>query len=173
MAARCWPLIAILLIGAAPAPAARTVFIASDKAGTGWCAYRSKPPLERSRADEVARVTYRAGKVTRLTRQINPESGDWVLVDSYALSGGRVRIERRIGMAQGGIQVVKRGQALAGRKITLSLISATRPDGRKAEPDSWYDPDSTVTSNVESLPFVAIGRRLLRRNLPVLCRPGS
>lgn len=169
--------LAILLVGAAPAPAGKTLQFASNAEGTRWCGYPSVKAAKAAMGDamigETGAITYVAGRMTRLIHVISPQSGDWLVTDTYSFSGNLVRVERRIGVAEGGIEAIKRGAARKGKPIRLSLISARYPDGRRANLGDYYDPNPEVVSNVDAFPFVALGKTMLRRNLSRLCQPAK
>jgi hypothetical protein len=61
-------------------------FLSKDD-GRTWCGYSDMTEFE-SEADnlkpnESARVTYSSGKLTELTYQVESESGDWIVIDTY------------------------------------------------------------------------------------------
>ena len=167
-------LLALLLLGSAPTPPTRTLYFARPYDPFRWCGYATKAAqaaaLESSHGGEAVRATYVAGRISRLTYETDPESGDWVVVDTYRVSGGRLWLERAIGISAGGIQIVERGSAPIGRRIKLSLVSAKRSDGTRPSPGGWYDPQVAVARDLETLPFAALGRTMLRRGVPTLCK---
>jgi len=169
--------LAALLVGAAPAPTGKTLQFAPNADGTRWCGYPSVKAAKAAMGDamigETGAITYVSGRMTRLIHVISPESGDWLVTDTYSFSGNLVRVERQIGVAEGGIQAIKRGAAPKGRPIRLTLISARYPDGRPAKLGDYYDPNPEVVSNVDAFPFVGLGKTMLRRGLNRLCTPAG
>jgi hypothetical protein len=165
--------LAVLLLGAAPAASGKTLYFALSEDGARWCGSTSKALYEQSNGPEAAKVTFAGGRVSRLTNQISTPSGDWIVTDEYVVAVGMVRLERQVGLANVEVQGVKRGAARIGQPIRLKLISARWPDGSSAVASGWYDPPVPVTSNVETFPFVRLGRTMLRQNLRRLCQPAK
>lgn len=166
--------LAILLLGAAPAPAGKTLYFARPYDPFRWCGYTSKAAqdlaLRDSHGGESVRATYVAGRITRLTYETYPESGDWAVTDTYRVSGRRLWLERSVGLTQGGgIEVIERGSARIGRRIQLSVFSAKRTNGGKLARGDWFDPPVDVARDLEKLEFAPLGRTMLRRRLSKLC----
>ena len=161
------------MLGAAPAPAARTLYFARPYDPFRWCGYTTKAAqnaaLRDSHGGDAVDATYVAGRISRLTYQTDPESGDWLVRDTYRVSGGRLWLERSIGVVTGSIEAVERGSAPIGRPLKLALVRARRSDGSKLAPGEWYHPDVAIARDLEKLPFAALGRTMLRRGVSTLC----
>lgn len=104
--------VALLLLAAAGSVQARILYFVGDRATNRWCVFATKGAMlaEEERLQDAA---FSAGVMTgeaeldgraivRLEVAAGPQSGDWVMIDTYRLRDGRVvAVERTTGYASG------------------------------------------------------------------------
>jgi hypothetical protein len=72
--------------------------------GHTWCAYKNQDEFKADAAalkpTESVRITYQATAITELTYQVDAESGDWIVIDTYTPSNGALHLKRANLMVQ-------------------------------------------------------------------------
>lgn len=108
----------VALLLTAGSAEARSLYFAGDESIGRWCVYATIAAAQAeadrlveaaiAREGDISAVTGgaaqadRRGAVIEFTLSVGPESGDWVMTDTYRLEGGRpVAVKRDIGYANG------------------------------------------------------------------------
>ena len=159
--------------GAAPEPENYSVLLAPDE--STWCGYRSqsefKSAADNAQPEVTARITYSGAEITEVIHQVTPQSGDWLLVDRYALATDVVTVRRTNLFAQNQVQVVQEAAIRGGTVSAFHVVEVSTLDGIKtALPSNLDFPDVKVVVALSASPFVRIADEMRRNSLGKLCR---
>lgn len=154
---------------------ARSYWLLSKDDGHVWCGYSDsqefKSEADKLKPTESARVTYSSGKLTELTYQVEPESGDWIVVDKYTPSDNDLLLRRANLLAQQNLQVIQSVVIRGGKAGPLHVVSVSTLQGEKAEAPSNIDfPDVPVRTSLSSVPFMTVVAEMRSRSMPKLCK---
>lgn len=156
----------------AQAPAQSYSFL-FDENKHAWCGYANEKKFQEITAQiqplESARVAYKAGQPSEITYQIQPESGDWIVVDKYSVSLHQTVLRRTFVFAQSGIQVIKEGVITKGGSNHLSLVFAKNSDGSKASLEDVDFPSVPIQKDPSEFPFVKLAESMKRKSLATVC----
>ena len=122
---------------------------------------------------ETVRVTYSADKLTDLTYQVEPESGDWVVVDTYTPSGDGLVLRRANLLTQPNLEVIQETTIRGGKAAAFHLVNVTTLDGKKADESDASNidyPNVPVMTDLIETPFVAVVSQMRRQAVPTLCK---
>jgi hypothetical protein len=160
----------------APAHVAPTSYwLLLKDGGHTWCGYTNMDEftsdVKELNPTESARVTYSSDKLTEVTYQVEPESGDWVVVDKYTPSKDTLILRRANLLAQDNLQVIEETSIHAGKVDPFRIVSTTTLDGKKVEGSPGVDlPPVSVKTGLSAMPFLAVVADMRRQSIPKLCK---
>jgi len=120
--------------------------------------------------DEVVRATYSSGKLVELTDQVEPESGDWLVVDEYTSSDSGLTLRRTNLFAQSGLKIVEETSIQGGKAEPFHVLSTTTVDGKQAEAPNVDMPDVPVMTSLSGTPFLAVISQMRKQSASKLCK---
>jgi len=139
-----------------------------------WCGYTDttvfKSEANTLKPTESSRVTYSFGKLTELTYQVEPESGDWIVIDKYTPSANEVLLRRANLLTQEDLQVIQSTVIRDGNVEPLHVVSVTTLDGQKTEASNIDFPKVPVKTSLTGIPFMAIVAEMQRRPTAKVCK---
>jgi hypothetical protein len=138
-----------------------------------WCGYKDEALFQKISGEvqplESARVVYDSGTISEITHQVQPDSGDWIIIDKYTFQGRETNLRRAFLFAQSGIQVIKEGKATGQKPIHLALLSAKNPDGSSASLNDVYLPTLPINSKPLDFIFVKLADSMKEKGRQKLC----
>jgi hypothetical protein len=170
----------ILLVGffhgAQAAAASHQYWLLSKEQGRTWCAYADmrqfQTDFDNAMPSEVATVTYSANKLATVTYQVQPQSADWLLIDTYSVSGDRVHLQRLMRLAQENLQVIQATDIRGGKAEPFRVVKVTTLYGDKAElPAAVNLPQLPIQTELSRMPFMPIIAQIRESSAARLCRP--
>jgi len=139
-----------------------------------WCGYTDttvfKSEANTLKPTESSRVTYSFGKLTELTYQVEPESGDWIVIDKYTPSANEVLLRRANLLTQENLQVIQSTVFRDGNVEPLHVVSVTTLDGQKTKASNIDFPNVPVKTSLTGIPFMAIVAEMQRRPTAKVCK---
>jgi hypothetical protein len=153
----------------------KSYWLLSSDGGHIWCGYSDTTEF-RLEADKMkptysARVTFSSDKLTELTYQVEPESGDWVVVDKYTPSGDEVLLRRANRLTQENLEVIQSAVIRGGKAEPLRVVSITTLDGGKAEGARSIDfPDVPVKTSLTRIRFLTVVAEMQSRSISKVCK---
>lgn len=151
----------------------RSFWFLFDENKRSWCAYADEPffqeQAEKEKPLESARVSFVAGVPSVITYQVQPESGDWIIIDNYSFSSRSIEVKRATIYAQTGIQVIQEGRIRGGVLNKLRLISVKSVDGTPTTLKGIDHPTIAVKTSISQFPFLPLAQTLVKTAAPVLC----
>jgi len=142
--------------------------------GRTWCGYSEeaefKSEADKLKPTETARITYSPDRLLELTYQVEPESGDWIVIDKYTPSGDEILLRRASLLTQSNLQVIQDTTIRQGKAEPFRIVNITTLDGKKAETSDIDFPSVPVRTNLSSTPFVALAAEMRSRSLATLCK---
>jgi hypothetical protein len=169
-----------LLLQLAPATVASaqttptSYWLMRDDDGNTWCGYSDaaqfKSDADKRTPTDSAVVSFLRGKMTALTLQTSPESGDWIVIDQYVPREIDVVLGRTILLAQAQLQFVQSTTIWKGNIQPFVIESVTTLSGKKAEAPKDIDlPDVKVSTNLSAMPFMPIVAEMRTQPTSKLC----
>ncbi len=159
--------------GASPETSSASYWLLLKGDGRTWCGYRDsaefKPAAASQKPSESARVTYSSDRLTELTYQIEPESGDWIVVDKYTLTDSAVFLRRANLLAQQNLEIIQQTTIRGGKAEPLRKVSVTTLDGKQAEASNIDFPDVPVRTNLTEMPLMRVVAEMRTRGISRLC----
>lgn len=166
-------LAALLPLSAAAADRDTTVWLLAQNDGSAWCAFSDiaafNTAVTHQAPRESAHVTYYGDDILELSHQVNPASGDWVVVDHYAYTNGKLTLRRNTVLLLENLEVVQETAIGGGKAAPFKVVSFATLDGQKAPERAVDYPKVPVATSWEVLPFLAISKKLLGGSVPFLC----
>ncbi len=160
----CLALSAFTPCAAQAADAEKATWLFSQNAGKTWCAYANNEDYRRAvgvqQPAETARVITFAGDVLELEYQITPPTGDWVVMDRYGYSGGKLALRRTTLLLLEGLEVVQETTISGAKAAPLKTISSTNLDGSKDARQPRSAPDVPVRTTFKAFAFLEVARKL-------------
>lgn len=148
----------------------------TPRAGHVWCGFSDTTAFEAEASKlmptESARVTYSSGKLTEVTDQVEPESGDWIVIDKYTPSNNEVHLRRANLLTQENLEVIQSAVIRAGKVGPFRVVGVTTLEGKKATISSmdFYFPDVPVRTSMARIPFMAIVTEMRSRSISKVCK---
>jgi hypothetical protein len=139
-----------------------------------WCAYNKlaefKSEVVKMKPLESAHITYSSGKLTELTYQIEAESGDWIVIDTYTSADDGMFLRRVNLLAQGNLRIVQEADIHRARVDSFRLTDVSTLGGKevKLPPDTDF-PEVPVVTDLSTIPFVNIVTKMRKRSVEKLC----
>jgi hypothetical protein len=132
-------------------------------------------PEFKSEADQLkplesARATYSSGKLTELTYQIESESGDWIVIDKYSLSGNEVLLRRAVLLTQANLQVIQSSVIRDGNPEPFRIVSVTTLDGKKTTASNIDFPDVPIRIDPAKIDFMAVVAEMRSQSISKACK---
>lgn len=151
----------------------KVTWLLSQNGGKSWCAYADGEEFKRAVAvqqpEESARVTTFAGDVLELEYQINPPTGEWVVMDKYAYTGGKLILQRTNLLLLQGLEAVQEATITGSVAAPFRVVSLTTLDGAKtARADVTY-PKVPVRTSWKAFAFLDVARKIEAAAVPELC----
>lgn len=144
-----------------------------DESKNTWCGYTNNAKFQEISGQiqplESARVIYKAGVLSEITYQVQPESGNWIVIDKYSISPKQTNLRRAFVFAQSGVQVLKEGRITKSGPNRLSLVSAAKPDGSKASVKNLDFPSVAIKGDPAGFIFMKIAESMKNKSLQTLC----
>jgi hypothetical protein len=141
-----------------------TYWFASGPLRTTWCGYSNeeafKDDVENQKPTESARVVFSSGKVKELTYQVQPESGDWIVIDKYKSNPRGMAVKRAILLAQENRQIIQRSTIRGSTASPLRIVSIATLDGKKAKSSKVDYPEVRIRTNLSDFPFMKLVKEL-------------
>jgi hypothetical protein len=138
-----------------------------------WCGYTNEREFQEISRQiqplESAHVIYKAETLFKITYQVQPESGDWIMIDQYSILPKQISLRRAFVFAHSGVQVVKEGRIIKGRPNRLSLVIASNPDGSRASVKNIDFPPVAVNDDPSEFIFIKIAESMKNKSLQTLC----
>lgn len=141
-----------------------TYWFASGPVRSAWCGYSNeeafKAGVESQKPTESARVVFSSGKVKELTYQVQPESGDWIVIDKYTSNPDGMALKRANLLAQENLQVIQRSTIKGSTASPFKVESITTLDGKKAKASKVDYPEVPIRTKPSKLPFMKLVKEL-------------
>ena len=109
---------------------------------------------------ESARVVLSSGKIKEITYQVQPESGDWVVIDKYESNTDGMTIKRANLFSQENLLIIQRSTIKGATASPLKTESITTLDGQKAKASKVDYPEVPVRANPSKFPFMGLVKQL-------------
>jgi hypothetical protein len=142
--------------------------------GSMWCGYADHAEFTAKARKEAphdsTRVKYSArNELLEITDQLDPESGDWRIIDTYTPSGEGVHLVRTNLL---GVTVIEETTIRAGQAAPFRITSLTTLDGQKtnADPSKIVLPDVPARAGLDQIPFMALAAEMHRNSIKRLCK---
>lgn len=159
-----------------PAQMSRQYWLLLKGDGRTWCGYTDNAEfmsdVKNLGPTETARATYTSGVVSEATYQVEPESGDWVVVDKYTPSSGGLVLRRANLLTQENLQIIEEATIHAGKAGSFRTLSTTTLDGKKPQaPDPSIDlPTVPIRTSFADMPYVTVAAEMQKQSVSKLCK---
>jgi hypothetical protein len=141
-----------------------TYWFASGPERSSWCGYANevafKADVESQKPTESARVVFSSGKIKEVTYQVQPESGDWVVIDKYTSTISGMALKRANLLAQENLQIIQQSTITGSNASSFRTESITTLDGKKAKASKVDYPEVPVRTNPSKFPFMGLVKQL-------------
>jgi hypothetical protein len=164
---------ALLLVACASerAPWSGSLWVLRE--GSEWCGYSDEAAFQvvadGMQSVESGRLTYEDGRLSEVTYNLLPESGDWLLADVYRRVDDGWEVQREVMLFETRVRVDQRGRISRGGNVELTEPRATLPDGSPIGLESIGMPSVEVAPDPEWLGFVSVGEGMVSRQLDQHC----
>lgn len=152
----------------------KVTWLFSQNSGKSWCAYTDSAEYRRAvgiqQPAETARLVTFAGDVLELEYQITPASGDWVVMDKYSYTDGKLILRRTNLLLLEGLEIMQ--EATIGG-AALRVVSAKTLDGENTTRAPKAYPDVPVRTTWKAFPFLDVARKREAVGTPELCEKVS
>lgn len=141
-----------------------------------WCAYvneaKFKSIVDNAPPLESAKVTYVADTLREVTYQAQSESGDWIVIDRYALSDTGTVLRRGNVFPGQQVEVVQEATIRNGRSgpFRVSNVASLKP-GQKPDTVGLDYPGMPVVTDLNATPYLAVVTAIRRGSLGWACIP--
>jgi hypothetical protein len=144
-----------------------TYWFASGPKRLVWCGFTNeaafKAAAERQNPTESARISISAGALKELTYQVQPESGDWIVIDKYSPTKGGMVLKRANLLAQENLQIIQQARIVGGSAQPFKTENVTTLDGKPAKVGGQIDyPVVPIRTNASQFPFMKLVSALTR-----------
>lgn len=172
------PALLLILLALAPfnaqaAEKEKVTWLFSQNAGKTWCAYANAEDYKHAvgvqQPPETARVVTFGGDVLELEYQITPATGDWVVMDKYGYTAGKMVLNRTNLLLLEGLEVVQETTITGAKAAPLKVVSSTNIDGSKDARTARSYPDVPVRTSWKAFAFLDVARKLEAAGGPELC----
>jgi hypothetical protein len=156
----------------------RSYWLLAKQQSRIWCGY-TDPDTFRSATSTVKPtdsviVTYSLGELKQLTYQVQPASGDWIVVDKYTPSHGRLLLQRVNFLSQRNRRVTQSAVIDGGRAGPLRVVSVSTLQGQPVTATAAADrddlPNVPVITDPARAPFMLVVTQMRHESVPTLCR---
>jgi hypothetical protein len=141
-----------------------TYWFASGPERSSWCGYANeatfKTDVEKQKPTESARVVFSSGRIKEITYQVQPESGDWVVIDKYTANSGGMAIKRATLLEEDNLQIIQQATIKGSKASPFRTESVTTLDGKKAKASKVDYPEVPVMTNPSKFPFMVLVKQL-------------
>lgn len=167
--------IAIALLAMSFGASAQTYWLMQEDSGHTWCGYTSAVDFttdaEKLRPTDSVKVTYSAGKLAEFIYQLEPASGDWLVVDTYTPSTDALILRRTNLLTREGLQIVQETSIRGGKVEPFRVVGAKALSGKASKDFNDSDlPSVKVITDLSGLPFLAVASDMSKLPLPKFCR---
>ena len=141
-----------------------TFWFASGPERSAWCGYSNEEAfmaaVARQIPTESARIVFSSGKIKELTYQVQPESGDWIVIDKYTSTPDGMALKRANLLAQENLQIIQRSTIKGLTASSFRTESIATLDGKKVRASKVDYPEVPVRTDLSKLPFIGLVNRL-------------
>lgn len=160
-------------LDAGAAESEKVYWLFSQAGGKTWCAFADSEEYKRAvgvqQPAETARVVTFAGEVLELEYQVTPPTGDWVVMDRYAYTDGRLTLRRTNLLLLEGLEVVQETAIVGANAAAFRVVSAKTLDGEETARQPRAYPDVPVRTAWKAFPFLDVARKLESAAVPEVC----
>ena len=167
--------LAAILMAMSCAASAQTYWLMAQDGGHTWCGYANAVEFttdaERLKPVDSVKVTYSADKLAEFIYQLEPESGDWIVVDTYTPSGDAMILRRTNLLTRESLQIVQETSIRAGKAEPFRVVGTQALGGKASKAFSDGDlPAVKVITTLSDQPFLAVAADMRKQSLPKLCK---
>jgi hypothetical protein len=145
--------------------------------GHTWCGYTNMDEFTsdvgkmRPKPEESATVTYASDKLIEAIDQVEPQSGDWVVIDKYTPAKDQLILRRTNLLTQDSLQIIEETSIRGGRVEPFRVLSTGKLDGEKADASNVDLPPVPVKIDLSGTPFLAVVAEMRKQSISKLCKP--
>ena len=165
---------AVVSLSASAQAGSKSYWLLSRDDGHIWCGYSDmtdfKSEADKLKPTKSARVTYASGKLAELTYQVEPESGDWIVIDKYTPSANKVVLRRANLLTQENLQVIQSAVIRGGKAEPFRVVSVTTLDGKKTKASNIDFPDVPIRTSLARISFMAVVAEMRSRSISKACK---
>lgn len=165
--------LAAIPLDAGAAETEKVYWLFSQAGGKTWCAYADSEEHRRAvglqQPAETARVIIFAGDVLELEYQITPATGDWVVMDKYGYTDGKLMLRRTNLLLLEDLEVVQETTITGAAAAPFRVISAKTLDGEKTARAPRAYPEVPVRTSWTAFPFLTVAKKMEATGAPELC----
>lgn len=138
-----------------------------------WCGYTDMAEFTSEAGGlittESARASYSSGKLMEITYQVQPESGDWVVIDKFMLSESEILIRRASLLVQENLQIIQEAKIHSETMEPFRVVSITTLDGKETKASGIETPVVSVRTSLSQMPFAKVLEEMRLRSIGKLC----
>jgi hypothetical protein len=154
-----------------------TCWVLSKNDGHTWCGYIDNAEFMSEAEKLVGRITARVtcslgNTITEVAYQVEPESGDWIVIDKYTSSAGELALRRATLLPEPQLVIIQDAIIRGGKVEPFRLVSITKPGGEKVDGDvSTIDlPQVPVRTSLSAIPGMAVASEMRSKSMRSLCK---
>jgi hypothetical protein len=161
--------------GSAQVPS-KSYWLLLKQDGHTWCGYTNMDEFTsdvgkmRPKPEESAKITYASDKLIEAINQVEPQSGDWVVIDKYTPAKDQLVLRRTNLLTQDSLQIIEETFIRGGRAEPFQVLSTTTLDGEKAESSGVDLPSVPVKTDLSGTPFLAVVVEMRKQSISKLCK---
>lgn len=178
---RSFLILSVLAMTTLPAcakDASQSYWLLQKSDGHTWCGYRNPTEFNadaaKLRPTESIRVTYSAHRLTELTRQIDSESGDWIVIDKYVPVDNGLSLTRVNLLAQQKLEIVQKTAIHRGKPNPLHIVDVkalgTMKTIENANLSKIDYPPVQIITDLYQLPAMVVISAMRKQAVRVLCK---
>lgn len=145
-----------------------------------WCGYTDEATFnsaaERVKPAEAVKVTYMSGRLLDLTYQVEPESGDWLVIDKYTPTRrNAILLLRTTRLTQQRLEVIqdttiRRGKAQPLRRVSVTTFEGKPLEDPQAQASVIDFPSVPVEARLAASVWMSVVTDMRHRSLTTLCK---
>ncbi|MES1201467.1 MAG: hypothetical protein ABUS57_08450 [Pseudomonadota bacterium] len=168
---------AILAPCAHAQPSSQTYYAFLRDDGRTWCAFKDPAQLHSAATSftDAVSVTYASDRLDEVVYRVEPESGDWLVIDRYTPANGGWMLRRTSAILEStGRRVTQEANVRESGPTPLRVVNVTTLDGDHPADLSGIDiPEVPILTRPSEGAFVQVIGHMRSRNLSTLCEaPG-
>ena len=144
--------------------------------GHTWCGYTNMAEFTsdvgkmRPKPEESAKVTYASDKLIEVTYQVEPQSGDWVVIDRYTPAKDQLILRRTNLLTQDSLQIIEETSIRGSRVEPFHVLSTTTLDGTKANASGIDLPSVPIKTDLSGTPSLIVVAEIRQQSISKLCK---